>query len=66
MTSPALSCAADCNGDTEVTIDEIVLAVRIAIAEAPLDECMQADRDGSGEVTIDEIISAVSAATGGC
>lgn len=50
---------ADCNGDDVVTIDEIVLGVRIALGEDALDRCPVFDTDESGSVTVDELIRAV-------
>jgi hypothetical protein len=49
-----------------VTVNELVLAVRVSIGLAPLAECAAADRNGSGTVTIDELIGAVNNASTGC
>jgi hypothetical protein len=59
-------CAGDCSGDGAVTIDELVLLVRIALEEEPLALCASGDRSGDGSVTIDEILLAVSSALEGC
>src|SRR5262245_41217307 len=55
--------AGDCNGDLEVSIDELVTAVQRALGELP-DTCARADGDGDGAVTVDEIIKGVAAALG--
>ena len=63
---PPPHCAADCSDDGRVSIDELVLAVAIALARAPRDACVPADADADGRVTIDELIAAVGAAQFGC
>jgi hypothetical protein len=63
-TPPA--CAGDCDGNGEVSISELILAVNISVAGTSLDECRAVDRDGSGAVTIDELIVAVRNALNGC
>ncbi len=50
----------DCNRDLTVTIDELVLAVRIALGEAHMSACVATDVDTSGTVTVDELILAVA------
>ena len=60
------NCIGDCNGDDAVNIDELVLAVSIALGEHETSDCLVADRDGSGAVEIDELIAAVSVALQGC
>jgi phosphohistidine phosphatase SixA len=60
------TCPSDCNGDFEVTVNELVLAVTIALGDAELSVCPLADRDGNGAVEIADLIAAVSAALEGC
>ncbi len=52
----------DCDGNGRVTIDELIVAVRIALDSAPIDDCTAVDRNGDGIVVIDELITAVRAA----
>lgn len=59
-------CAGDCNGDNEVTIDELIKGVNIALGLLPLDACPAFDTDGDTHVTVDEIIQAVQVALNGC
>jgi hypothetical protein len=59
-------CPGDCNGDGQVTVDEIVTAVSIALGNVPLTQCPAADDNGDGSVTVDELLRAVSAALAGC
>jgi hypothetical protein len=60
------TCAGDCGGDGEVTVEEIVRMVNIALGSATVDQCRAGDVDGNGEITIDEIIAAVNRALAGC
>jgi hypothetical protein len=64
--SPRPVCPGDCDGDGEVTVDELILGVAIGIGIEPLESCPAFDVDGDGEVTIDELLQAVSAVLGGC
>jgi FtsP/CotA-like multicopper oxidase with cupredoxin domain len=60
------SCIGDCNGDEQVTVDEILTMVDIALGNAPLPECEPSDADHDGQITIDEILTAVDDALNGC
>lgn len=60
------ACVGDCDGSGDVTVDELVIMVKIALAEAPLADCVAGDADGSGDITIDEIIAAVNNALTSC
>lgn len=63
---PIESCQADCNGDGEVAINELVTAVSIALGELPLSLCPPADPDRSGAVAVNELVGAVTRALNGC
>src|SRR5579862_6261191 len=65
-THPAFACIGDCNGDGEVTVDELIVGVNIALGVANIDACPAFDRNGDGAVTIDEILAAVNALLIGC
>ena len=62
----ARACVGDCDGSGMVTVDELVLAVDIALGSAAVDACMAVDTNHDGKVTIDEIIAAVDSALDGC
>ena len=62
----AAVCAGDCDGDGEVTIDELLRAVGIALGRIPRDSCVDADRNGDRTVTVDELVGAVRIALVGC
>jgi hypothetical protein len=59
-------CIGDCNGDGEVTVDEILIMVNISLEILPISACLAGDRDGDGMITIDEILTAVYAALNFC
>jgi hypothetical protein len=61
-----LNCPGDCADNGVVTIDDLILTVRIALGESPVSECTAADRAGDGTVSIDDVVAAVSAALNGC
>lgn len=60
------ACVGDCNADASVSVDEIVVAVAIALGGASLDTCSAIDRNRDGEATIDEILACVQHALDGC
>jgi len=57
--------AGDCNLSGDVTVDEVITAVNIALGSAALSTCYDADRDESASVSVDEVITAVTAALQG-
>lgn len=59
-------CPGDCDGSGEVTIDELIRMVNIALGTTELNQCRAGDANGDGEITIDEIVRAVNAALSGC
>ena len=65
-TPPASPCVGDCDGSNEVTINEIISGVNIALENAPLDSCPSFDSNGDQEVTVNELLQAVNAALNGC
>lgn len=57
-------CVGDCNGDSQITIDELIRGVKIALGDFPVDECRPVDANGDGTVSIDELIRSVNTALG--
>ncbi len=49
----------DCNDDGVVTVDELILAVNIALGLAPVSSCQILDWNDNGAVGIDELVQAV-------
>lgn len=62
----AQTCTGDCDSSREVSVDEIIRGVNIALGTLPLSACSAMDANGDTEVTVDEIISAVNRALEGC
>jgi hypothetical protein len=62
----AQTCEGDCNGKGSVAVDELILGIRIALGDVPLDDCGALDGDGSGAVTVNELLAAVTKALQGC
>jgi hypothetical protein len=64
--APGAACPGDCGGDGAVSVDELIVGVRIALGEAPPSECSAFDRDGNGSVGVDELVTAVHMTIRGC
>ena len=62
----AQTCAGDCNNDGSVTVDEILLGIRIALGGASTGDCGAIDGDRNGAVTVNELLAAVTQALQGC
>jgi len=59
-------CAGDCDENGVITVDEILVVIRIALGEADLATCASADRTDDGQITVEEIIATVDRALDGC
>jgi len=59
-------CYGDCNGNGDVAINEVVLAVNIALGEATVDACSLVDDNGNDQVSVNELINAVNRMLYGC
>ncbi|MFI5398452.1 MAG: hypothetical protein ACHQ9S_23205 [Candidatus Binatia bacterium] len=59
-------CVGDCNGNMQVTVDEILTMVNIALNNLPVTSCLAGDQNGDGRITVDEILAAVNKALNGC
>jgi hypothetical protein len=60
------TCIGDCDASGEVTVDEVGLAVSVALGNGDAGSCPAADASGDSAVTIDEITAAVDNALQGC
>lgn len=58
-------CAGDCDDSGEVTIDEVIRLVNLAL-EGGTVGCRNGDLNHDGVITIEEIITAINAALDGC
>jgi hypothetical protein len=65
-TTVRLICTGSCNGDGEVTVNELLTMVNIAAGSLPLAECEAGDSNHDGAITINEILAAVNNALNGC
>jgi hypothetical protein len=65
-TSAVPPCVGDCSGEGQVTVDELVTMINIALGNMPASACPPADANHDDAVTVDEIVTAVNAALGGC
>lgn len=55
----------DCDGDGRVQVNEVVMAVGIALEQLPLGACLAADSNGDGRVAVNELVAAVGSALQG-
>jgi len=59
------TCNGDCNDDGNVTVDELIKGVNIALGTEGIDQCASFDTNESGTVTVEELIRAVNNALAG-
>jgi len=65
--APAVTaCGGDCGGDGEVTVNELVVMVNVALGSAPVSQCAAGDANGDGDITVNEIILGVNHTLDGC
>lgn len=64
--TPGSTCTGDCGSDGDVTVDEIITGVNIALGTAQLTMCGAFDGNADQQVTVDEILTAVNNALNGC
>lgn len=59
-------CVGDCDGGRDVTVDEILTMVNVALGNASISACEAGDANHDGDITVNDIIAAVNAALAGC
>ncbi|MFQ5666681.1 MAG: hypothetical protein ACE5I7_09645, partial [Candidatus Binatia bacterium] len=59
-------CVGDCDSSGNVTVNELVTMVNIALGSVPAANCAAGDANRDGQITINEIVQAVSSALNGC
>ena len=64
--TPGVVCVGDCDTSTQVTVNEIITMVNIALGNGQATDCMAGDANHDGQITVDEIISAINNALNGC
>lgn len=64
----ATDCPGDCNRNTIVTVDELIVAVNLALGsdQVSMNSCLSADTDLDYSVSVDEILKAVDRSLRGC
>ena len=60
------ACTGDCNGDREVTVNELVTMVNVALGTSAASACTAGDANSDGEITVNEIVAGVNRALSGC
>ena len=63
---PPPVCLGDCNGDVQVTIDDLITEVNVALGWQKAWVCSRGDANGDRQITVDEILVAVNHALSGC
>jgi len=63
---PPPSCVGDCDGLGQVTVDEILAMVNIALGNADASACRAGDANHDDEITVNEILTSVNNALSGC
>ncbi len=61
-----LPCVGSCDGQPDVTIDGLIIAVNITLGVAQLSTCPSFDANGDDAVTIEELVQAVANSLSGC
>lgn len=60
------TCAGDCRVDGEVTVDDIIVMVNVALEPAQIESCRAGDENSDGEITVNEIVAGMSNLLNGC
>ena len=60
------SCVGDCDGNAEVTVDELLAMVNVALGHTAVSACSLGDANRDGQIDISEILQAVNNALYGC
>ena len=60
------SCVGDCNGDGQVTVNDLIQMVNVALGNAAVSTCTAGNPNSDGEITVNEIVAAVNNALNRC
>jgi hypothetical protein len=63
---PGFSCFGDCNDSGQVSVDDLLTMVNVALGSAPITACKAGEANGDERIGIDEILAAVNNALYGC
>ena len=64
--SPVPACPGDCDRDEQVTVNELITMVNIALDIVGLEQCPAGDVDDNASITVNEIVTSVTRALNGC
>ena len=64
--TPSPACVGDCNGDGQVTVNELVVMVNIVLEQMPLIACTPGDASRDGVIAVNEIVAGVDNALRRC
>ncbi|HSP96601.1 MAG TPA: hypothetical protein VL049_05080 [Candidatus Dormibacteraeota bacterium] len=59
-------CVGACTQPDAVTVNDLLVVIRIAAGESPLSACPAADANGDQQVSLEEVLQAVNNAIDGC
>jgi len=59
-------CVGVCNADLQVTVDELLTMVNIAVGNTDVSTCRAGDANHDGQITVNEILTAAGNALNGC
>jgi hypothetical protein len=62
----AVPCDGDCDSSHQVTVDELVRLVGVALGTLPISACTAGDLNHDQTITVDELVTAVERALSGC
>jgi hypothetical protein len=62
----AQPCAGDCDDSGDVTVNEVVKTVNMALGTMPMTACANVDMNADERVAIDEVVGAVQSSIRGC
>jgi len=65
-TMPPTPCVGDCFALDEVTVDDLLTMVNIALGNVDLSACTAGDANHDGQITIDEVLGAANNVQNGC
>jgi poly(3-hydroxybutyrate) depolymerase/6-phosphogluconolactonase (cycloisomerase 2 family) len=64
--APIVRCVGDCDSNSQVTIDDVLEGVNVALGNLPFSSCEMFDDNGDGTVTVEELLRGVNNALNGC
>lgn len=62
----SIACVGDCDWSGQVSVNELVSMVNVALDRSPLASCAAGDNDRQGDITVNELVTAVNVLLSGC